>query len=118
MRENHARKVARLKRAYGAGITIVFGTDVMAEMDNETRGTLAIGYIDSFVEAGVPNKDILRAMTTNAATLLGVEKQRGSLAPAMYADLIATPENPLDNIQTLKKVSFVMKNGKIYKSEK
>ncbi len=117
-RANHVQKVERLKRAYQAGVTIVFGTDVMAEMDNETRGTLAIGYIDSFVEAGVPNKDILRAITTNAAKLLGVEKQRGTLAPGMYADIIAVPENPLENIQTLKKVSFVMKNGKVYKPNK
>ena len=117
-RANHAKKVERLKRAYQAGITIVFGTDVMAEMDNETRGTLAIGYIDSFVEAGVPNRDILRAMTIYAARLLGVEKERGALAPGMYADIIATPENPLDDIQTLKQVNFVMKNGKVYKPSK
>ena len=117
-RANHAKKVERLKRASQAGVTIVFGTDVMAEMDNETRGTLAIGYIDSFVEAGVPNRDILRAMTTYAARLLGVEKERGALAPGMYADIIAVPENPLDNIQTLKQVSFVMKNGKVYKPHK
>ncbi len=117
-RANHAKKVERLKRAYQAGVRIVFGTDVMAEMDNETRGTLAIGYIDSFVEAEVPNKDILRALTTYAASLLGIEKERGGLAPGMYADIIAVPENPLDNIQTLKQVSFVMKNGKVYKPDK
>lgn len=117
-RRVHERWVARLKRAYGAEVTIVFGTDVMAGLDGETRGTLAIGYIDSFVEAGVPNKDILRAMTTHAARLLGVEKQRGSLAPGMYADIVAVQKNPLDNIQTLKKVSFVMKNGKVYKPNK
>jgi imidazolonepropionase-like amidohydrolase len=111
-------RVARLKRAYQAGVTIAFGTDVMAGMSGETRGTLSIGYIDSFVEAGVPNKDILRALTINAARLLGVEKQRGALALGMYADIIAVPENPLDNIQTLKQVSFVMKNGKVYKPEK
>ena len=117
-RKNHEQKVARLKRAYQAGVTVVFGTDLMADLAGETRGTLAIGYIDSFVEARVPNKDILRALTTDAARLLGVEKQRGALAPGMYADIIATPENPLDNIQTLKKVSFVMKNGKVYKPNK
>ena len=54
-------------------------------------------------------------MTTNAARLVGIEKERGALKPGMFADIIATPENPLDNIQTLKKVSFVMKNGKIIK---
>ncbi|MBA4186246.1 MAG: amidohydrolase family protein [Acidobacteria bacterium] len=117
-RKNHEQKVARLKRAYQAGVTVVFGTDVMADLAGETRGTLAIGYIDSFVEAGVPNKDILQSLTNYAARLLGVEKQRGALAPGMYADIIATPENPLDNIQTLKKVSFVMKNGKVYKPNK
>ncbi|HYP52250.1 MAG TPA: amidohydrolase family protein, partial [Pyrinomonadaceae bacterium] len=117
-RANHARRVERLKRAYQAGVTIVFGTDVMAGLDGETRGTLAIGYIDSFVEAGVPNRDILRALTTYAARLLGVEKERGALAPGMYADIIAVPENPLDNIQALKQVSFVMKNGSVYKPDK
>lgn len=117
-RKNHEQKVERLKRAYRAGVTIVFGTDVMAGLEGETRGTLAIGYVDSFVEAGVPNKDILRAMTTHAARLLGVEKERGTLAPGMYADIIAVPENPLDNIQTLRKVSFVMKNGKTYKQNR
>jgi len=35
----------------------------------------------------------------------------------LFADIIATPENPLDNIQTLKKVSFVMKNGKVVKQQ-
>jgi imidazolonepropionase-like amidohydrolase len=81
----------------------------------EPYDTLAIGYVDSFVEAGFPAKAVLEIMTTNAASLLGVEKQRGSVVPDMYADLIATSQNPLDNQQTLKEVSFVMKNGKIYK---
>jgi imidazolonepropionase-like amidohydrolase len=66
----------------------------------------------------VPNRDILRALTTYAARLLGVEKERGTLAPGMHADIMAVPENPLDNIQTLKQVSFVMKNGKVYKPSK
>jgi imidazolonepropionase-like amidohydrolase len=90
----------------------------MAGLPGETHGTLAIGYIDSFVEAGVSNRDILRALTTYAARLLGVEKERGALSPGMYADIIAVPENPLDNIQTMKQVSFVMKNGKVYKPGK
>lgn len=117
-RANHERRVERLKRAYQAGVRVVFGTDVMAALENETRGTLAIGYIDSFAEAGVPNKDILRALTTYAATLLGVEKERGRLAPGFYADLIAVPDNPLDNIQTLKQVLFVMHNGKVHRHDK
>lgn len=112
-KEIHADRVDRLKRAYAAGVTIAFGTDVMVRVANETYGTLAIGYIDSFVEAGFPAKTILQLMTINPARLLGVEKQRGSIAPGKFADIIATPENPLDNIQTLRHVSFVMKNGNV-----
>jgi imidazolonepropionase-like amidohydrolase len=97
------------------GITMAYGTDTFFATPGETRGTLAISYIDSFTEAGIPARDILKIMTTNAAKLLGVDKQRGSIKPGMYADLIATPDNPLDNINTLKTVSFVMKEGEVYK---
>lgn len=112
----HGVFLDRLKRAYKVGITMAYGTDTFFAAPGETRGTLAISYIDSFVEAGIPAKDILKIMTTNAAKLLGVDKQRGSIKPGMSADMIATPENPLDNINTLKKVAFVMKEGKIYRS--
>jgi imidazolonepropionase-like amidohydrolase len=52
-------------------------------------------------------------MTTNAAALLGVEKNRGAIEPGMAADIIATPNNPLDDILTLKQVRFVMKDGRV-----
>jgi imidazolonepropionase-like amidohydrolase len=111
----HEVWVDRLRRAYGIGVNMAFGTDVFIFVRGETRGTLAIGYIDSWQEAGVPPVDILRALTINAARLLGVDAERGSLKPGLAADIIATPENPLDNIQTLKSVSFVMKEGVIIK---
>jgi imidazolonepropionase-like amidohydrolase len=112
----HASRVERLKRARQAGVTIVFGSDVYADIEGETRGTLTIEYIDGFVEARFPTKEILQIFTDDAARLLGVEKQRGAIAPGMAADIIATPENPLDNINTLKRVSFVMKTAKRIKT--
>ena len=111
----HARSVDRLKRAYKIGVTLAFGSDLIFWASDETRGTWTISQIDSFVEAGIPPRAILAAMTTNAAQLLGVEKARGAIKPGLFADIIATPENPLDNISTLKQVSFVMKNGKVFK---
>jgi imidazolonepropionase-like amidohydrolase len=74
---------------------------------------LMLDYLTSFVDAGVPPKDILRAMTTDAALLLGVEKQRGSIQPRLAADLIAVPTNPLDDIYALRQVVFVMKDGNV-----
>jgi imidazolonepropionase-like amidohydrolase len=114
-RSVYAQRVERLMRAYRAGVTLVFGTDVMLGLPGETRGTLALGCLDSFAEAGVQNIDTLRALTTNAARLLGVERERGSVAPGFYADLVAVADNPLDDIQTLKRVLFVMRNGKVYR---
>jgi len=105
----------RLKRAHRLGVTMAYGTDTFFEVSGETRGTLAISYIDTFVEAAVPARDILRVLTTNAARLLGVEARRGAVKPGLAADLIATPENPLEQIQTLKHVAFVMKDGRVVK---
>jgi imidazolonepropionase-like amidohydrolase len=115
--ELHAVFVDRLKRAYQIGVTMAFGTDVIVSVPGETRGTLAAEYVDSWVEAGVPAKDTLQAMTMNAARLLGVDKERGAIKSGMAADIIATPENPLDNIQAVRKVSFVMKDGNVFKNE-
>ena len=101
-------RVDRLRRAYKAGVTIVFGTDVMIGADGETRGTLAISYIDSFAEAGVPQAEILRSATIHAAKLLGVENDRGRIRPGQMADIIAVRGNPLQDISVLKAVTFVI----------
>jgi imidazolonepropionase-like amidohydrolase len=114
-KEFHAVYVDRLKRAYKIGVPMVFGSDAFFDVKSETRGEQALSVIDSFVEAGVANKDLLRYMTTDAARLLGVDSRRGAIKVGLRADIIATKENPLDTIQTLKKVSFVMKNGKVFK---
>ncbi|PYT48976.1 MAG: hypothetical protein DMG44_12515 [Acidobacteria bacterium] len=113
--EEHKIWVDRLKRAHKIGVNMAFGTDVIDALPGETRGTLAVDYIQSWMEAGVPAADTLRAMTVNAARLLGVDKERGFLKPGMAADIIATPENPIEDIRTLKRVSFVMKEGAVIK---
>lgn len=112
----HEKYVARLKRAWDAGVEVVFGTDVMAEVEGRSRGELAIEYIDSFREAGISPSDILRSMTTRAAALLDVNKVRGSIRAGMAADLVATPINPLRDIDGLKKINFVMKDGQLYRT--
>jgi len=109
----HERYVARLKRAVAAGVEVVFGTDVMSDIKGRTRGEVAMEYIDSFHEAGVSGADILRAMTTRAAALLGVEKERGAIRAGMAADIVATPIDPLHQIDGLKQINFVLKDGRI-----
>jgi imidazolonepropionase-like amidohydrolase len=55
-------------------------------------------------------------MIPNAVRLLGVDDERGAIRPGLAADIIATPDNPLDNVQTLKNVFFVMKDGAIIRN--
>ncbi|HWZ86016.1 MAG TPA: amidohydrolase family protein [Thermoanaerobaculia bacterium] len=117
MDEYHPWVVDRLKRAYQVGTPVAFGTDVCFVKEGETRGTLSIEFITSFVEAGVAPKQILQAMTVNAARLMGMEKVRGAIAPGFAADIVATSENPLEKIDTVRHVTFVMKGGQVIRND-
>lgn len=107
--------IGPVQRAYKIGVMLVFGPDVIFNTKEFPRGRMSINTIDHWVEAGIPSHVILQALTTNAAKLLGVEKTRGALAVGMRADIIAVGDNPIDKIETLKNVGFVMKNGKVFK---
>jgi imidazolonepropionase-like amidohydrolase len=118
--ENQAGReiwVDRLRRAHKIGVTLVYGTDVVDIVAGQTRGTLAISGIDPWIEAKIPPQIILQAMIANAARLLGVDKDRGFLRVGQAADIIATADNPLEKIETLKHVVFVMKDGAVIKRE-
>jgi imidazolonepropionase-like amidohydrolase len=105
----------RLRRAYKLGVKMAFGTDVVVDLPGHTRADMMFDYLDVWTEAGVPPKDILKAMTTNCAELFGWTGKRGAIRSGEAADIIATPDNPLENIQTLRKVQFVMKDGAVVK---
>ena len=115
--EEYDQEIDRLRAGYKAGVTIAFGTDAIHDLPGTTRGSLAITWIDSYIDAGLPPQAILQAMTINAARLLGVDKERGTIAPGMAADIIASPGNPLADPRVLEQVHFVMKNGKVVKAK-
>ena len=97
-------------RAYKAGVKIAFGTDsgVSAHGDNARE----FGYM---VQAGMPEIVALRSATLDAATLLGQESRLGTLEPGKASDVVAVPGDPTKDITAMTRVSFVMKNGVIYK---
>jgi imidazolonepropionase-like amidohydrolase len=109
----HQKVVERLKRARAVGVSIAYGTDIIFPAPGETRGTLSIAGIESFQEAGFTAPEILRTMTTSAAKLIGVDGQRGAIRPGMAADLVAVPGDPLVDASVLRRVSFVMKDGRV-----
>lgn len=97
-------------KAYKRGVKIAFGTDagVFPHGDNGKEFTY-------MVEAGMPPMDAIKAATTVSAGILGMSDKIGAIEPGMLADLVATDENPVKNIKTMEKVSFVMKEGVVYK---
>jgi imidazolonepropionase-like amidohydrolase len=105
--------IDRLKRANRVGVRMAFGSDTVIDMPGRTRADLMFDYLAVWRAAGVAPMDILRAMTTNGAELLRINKTRGNIGPGMSADIVATPANPLDDIEGLRKIDFVMKDGKI-----
>jgi len=107
------RIVDRLRRAHRIGVKMAFGTDVFLDLPEKTRAELMLDYLDVWTAAGIPPADILKCMTTNAAELFRWEGKRGAIAKGQAADIIAVPANPLENIQALRRVNFVMKDGEV-----
>ncbi|HUE10512.1 MAG TPA: amidohydrolase family protein, partial [Steroidobacteraceae bacterium] len=105
--------IDRLRRAYRIGVRLAFGSDCVIEMPGRTRTDLVFDYLAVWRAAGVPPIGILRAMTNDAADLLRINKDRGAIAAGLYADLVAMPANPLDDTENLRKIDFVMKDGKV-----
>ena len=96
-------------RAYKAGVKIGFGTD----MGVGPHGDNAREFV-YMVEAGIPAATALQSATIRAAEVLGVDDQ-GVIEAGKRADIVAMPGNPLDDINAVTKVDFVMKDGKVYR---
>ena len=105
--------IDRLHRAYKIGVKMAFSTDIVTDYKDENRAQMTWDYLAVWHTAGVPNAEILKCMTTNDAELLRIQKERGAIAAGLFADIIAMPANPLDDIESLRKVDFVMKNGAV-----
>ena len=101
-----------LAKAYPAGVKIAFGTDAGVSKHGRNADEFEL-----MVKHGMPASAAIQAATMNAATLLGVEKEVGSLEPGKAADLIAVAGDPIADITTLKSVRFVMKDGRVFKAE-
>lgn len=110
--------VDRLKRAYKIGTPMAFGTDIIVDLPGLNRVESSLKVLETWKAAEIPAPYILQTMTIKAAELLGIDKERGILAPNYYADIIALTNNPLNDIESIKTVHFVMKEGEIIRNDK
>ncbi len=104
--------MASAGRAYRAGVPIAFGTDAGVYPHGENAHELEL-----MVQAGMPPAFALQAATKNAAKLLRMNKDVGSVEAGKYADIVAVSGDPLADIALMKQVEFVMKGGMIYKAK-
>jgi imidazolonepropionase-like amidohydrolase len=107
MLDLHAQE---FKKQLAAGVPFAAGSDV----GPFPHGTQAREFV-LMVKFGMSPLAALQAGTLNGAKLLGWEKQIGALKPGYFADIVAVPGDPLQDITVLQKVAFVMKNGVIYR---
>ncbi len=115
--EEYERTAAGLRNAFDNGVPVTFSTDADYYIPGMTRGELVIDFIETWKKAGIPAPDILKAMTTAGYRCAEVYDERGPIKPGNYADLIAVVGNPLRNIDTLRDVRFVMRDGKVFKRD-
>ncbi len=82
-----------------------------------TRGDLTINFLLTWKAAQIPNADVLRAITINGYKAADIIKDRGPIKPGFFADIIAVAGDPLTDIDALRNVQFVMKNGMVFKTD-
>jgi imidazolonepropionase-like amidohydrolase len=100
------------QRALKAGVKIAFGTDA-GGFDWAENPAKEFPYM---VKYGMTPAQAIRSATSDAAALLGMENDVGSIAEGKYADLVAVKGDPLSDITVLQQVDFVMKGGEVFKS--
>jgi imidazolonepropionase-like amidohydrolase len=96
--------------AYGMGVKIAFGTDCGVCPHGENAKEFVY-----MVQAGMPAAEAIMSANIAAAELLGKADQLGSIEPGKLADVIAVPGNPTTDIERMLDVTFVMKDGIVYK---
>ena len=102
--------LATAARAYKAHVKIAFGTDAAVYPHGQNAHEFEL-----MVQAGMPPMFTLQAATINAAQLLKHDGDLGTVAAGKIADVVAVPGDPIADISVMKRVSFVMKDGIVYK---
>jgi imidazolonepropionase-like amidohydrolase len=101
-----------LLKAYPAGVKIAYGTDAGVSKHGRNADEFEL-----LVKYGMPPVEALKAATVNAADLLGLASEVGTIEPGKSADIIAVAGDPLADVKVLKKVDFVMARGEVVKAE-
>lgn len=106
-----ARVSSLIQRILKSGVKFSAGSDMCWFFPGKTRGQATATMFSALHDAGMSPLDILRAVTINAAELLGWQDRVGAVESGKFADLVAVSGDPIADVSELERVRFVMKDG-------
>src|SRR5437016_11238240 len=98
-----------VQRVMKSGVKFAAGSDMGWFYPGKTRGAASISRFPTLHKAGMPSLDVIRAITSNAAEMLGWQDRIGAVEPGKFADLVCRLLLEKNNITELERVRFVMK---------
>jgi imidazolonepropionase-like amidohydrolase len=105
------------QRVLKSGVKFAAGSDMCWFYPGKTRGQASATIFANLRDAGMPPLDIIRAVTTSAAEMLGWQDRVGAVEPGKFADLVAVAGDPISDITELERVRFVMKDGQVIRND-
>ena len=105
------------QRILKSGVQFAAGSDMCWFYPGKTRGQASAMMFTALHDAGMPSLDIIRAVTTNAAEMLGWQDRVGAVEPGKFADLVAVARDPIADVAELERVRFVMKGGQVVRND-
>jgi imidazolonepropionase-like amidohydrolase len=106
-----------VQRVMKSGVKFAAGSDMGWFYPGKTRGQASVSRFPTLHEAGMPSLDVIRAITTNAAEMLGWQDRIGTVEAGKFADLIAVAGDPIADITEIERVRFVMKDGQVIRND-
>jgi imidazolonepropionase-like amidohydrolase len=106
-----------VQRVLKSGVKFAGGSDMAWYSAGKTRGEMSVNVLLNLHAAGVPVLDVIRAVTVNAAEMLGWQDKIGAIEPGKFADLVAVMGDPVSDITELERVRFVMKDGQVVRND-
>jgi imidazolonepropionase-like amidohydrolase len=106
-----------VERVLKSGVKFAAGSDMCWFYPGKTRGQASTATFVNLRDAGMPSLDVIRAVTVNAAEVLGWRDRVGVVEPGKFADLVAVAGDPIADITELERVRFVMKDGQVIRNE-
>jgi len=106
-----------IQRVLKSGVKFSAGSDMDWYYPGKTNGQTSVSRFPTLHEGGMPSLDVIRAITTNAAEMLGWQDRVGAIEPGKFADIVAVFGDPIADITEIERVRFVMKGGQIVRND-